>query len=198
MPIIAGRASAAYGAGFAAITAAPFAPSGAFDALASVTVPSGGVSSINFSSIPSDYKHLQIRAVMLSSIAGGTVNMTVNGTSTPYSRHRLVGAGGGGAPDAGNTTGSSNICIFGDFTGTGATPIAAGLIMDILDYTSTTKNKTMRIFTGVDRNGSGEVELLSAQWFPTTPVAITSLNFTIGGSVSSFSQHTQFSIYGVK
>jgi hypothetical protein len=170
---------------------------GSYDALATITVPSGGVSAINFSSIPSDYQHLQIRASMLSSIAGGVVNMTINNTTTPYSRHRLVGYGPG-TPDASATTGSSNICIFGDFTGTGATPIPAALVMDILDYRSTTKNKTIRILTGVDRNGSGEIELLSAQWFPTTPVPITSLNFTIGGSVSSFSQYTQFSIYGVK
>jgi hypothetical protein len=173
------------------------AATGSYDALATAIVPSGGLANVTFAGIPSEYRHLQIRASMLSSIAGGVVNMTINNTTGPYSRHRLV-SNGGSSLDSFATTGSSNICIFGDFTGTGATPIPASLVMDILDYTSTTKNKTVRILTGVDRNGSGEIELLSAQWFPTTPVPITSLQFTIGGSVSSFAQYTEFQLFGVK
>jgi hypothetical protein len=170
---------------------------GSYDALATTIVPSGGLASLQFAGIPTGYQHLQIRASMLSTLAGAVVNMTINNTTTPYSRHRLVSAGGT-TMDSFATTGASNICIFGDFTGTGATPNPASLIMDILDYNSTVKNKTIRIITGTDRNGSGEIELLSAQWFPTTPVPITSLQFTMGGSVSSFAQYTEFQLFGIK
>ena len=48
-----------------------FVPSGAYDALASVTIPAGQTAtSIVFAGIPSGYKHLQIRAFVTPGITG--------------------------------------------------------------------------------------------------------------------------------
>ena len=116
------------------------APAGAFESIATQSVGGSSVASITFSSIPSTYKHLQIRGIMLTAAAGGTVNATLNGdTGANYSRHRLVGYGTGT-----NSFGEGSISafrIFGEFAGTGASPIAAAIIMDILDYSSANKNK---------------------------------------------------------
>jgi len=164
-----------------------------YESIQTVTVGSGGASSISFNSIPSTYKHLQIRGIMLTTSAGGVVDATLNGdTAANYSRHRLVGYGSGV-----NAFGESSISafrVFGEFAGTGASPIAAAIIMDILDYSSANKNKTVRIASGVDRNGSGEVQLNSAAWYNSS-TAVSSITFTPS---ANFSQYSQLALYGVK
>ena len=96
MPIIAGRASAAYGAGFAAITTSYLGPFGAYDSLASATVGATAVPSITFAGIPTGYKHLQIRVINKDSQASGSHSsrMQFNGdTGSNYTYHALVGDG---------------------------------------------------------------------------------------------------------
>jgi hypothetical protein len=69
-------------------------------------------------------------------------------------------------------------------------------IVDILDYTSTSKNKTFRAYTGLDLNNTlGVFGLRSQGWFA-TPAAISSLTFTT--SVGNFDSNTQFALYGIK
>lgn len=168
-------------------------PSGAFESIATQSVGGSSVASITFSSIPSTYKHLQIRGIMLTASAGGTVNATLNGdTAANYSRHRLVGYGTG--VDAFGEASISSFRVFGEFAGTGASPIAAAIVMDILDYSSTNKNKTMRISSGVDRNGSGEVQFNSAAWY-NSGTAVSSITFTPS---ANFTQYSSFALYGIK
>ena len=172
------------------------ASTNSYESISTVTVGSGGQSTITFSSIPGTYKHLQLRGIALSASAGAVVYANYNSdTGANYARHRFVGAGGN-PPDAFGATGQTTFSIFGDLTGTAATPSAAGVVMDVLDYTNTNKNTTTRILSGADRNGSGEVELISSLWNNTA--AITRIDLTIGGSVSSFAQYTQFALYGIK
>lgn len=191
MPIIAGRASAAYGAGFAAITAAPYAgPFGAYDSLAAITVPSGGLASITFDGIPAGYKHLQIRATQLNT-ALATTNLRFNGDfASNYSRHYLYG---GGASATG-AAGSANVTSIGVLYNESTTYAAVGVI-DILDYNSVSKNKTVRSLMGYDANGSGYVFFYSGSWMNSSS-AITSLTFTPDGG--SIAQNTTFALYGVK
>lgn len=167
-----------------------------YESIQTVTVGSGGQATISFTTIPSTYKHLQLRGIALSSLAGAVVYANYNSdTGANYARHRLVGAGGN-PPNAFGASGQTTFSIFGDLTGTAATPSAAGVVMDVLDYTNTNKLTTTRILCGADRNGSGEVELISSLWNNTA--AVTRIDLTIGGSVSSFAQHTQFALYGIK
>ena len=169
------------------------ASTNSYESIQTVTVGAGGQSSITFSSIPSTYKHLQIRGIMLTTSAGGTVDATLNSdTATNYSRHRLVGYGTG--VDSYGESSISSFRVFGEFAGTGASPIAAAIIMDILDYSSANKNKTVRIASGVDRNGSGEVQLNSAAWYNSS-TAVSSVTFTPS---ANFSQYSSFALYGIK
>jgi len=175
-------------------------PEGAYDSLATVTVPSGGVASVTFAGIPNTYKHLQVRALVKSTVSGsGNTydNMTAqfNGdTAANYARHGLVGSG-----SSASAYGVANITFAGAGIVVRSDAAAANMfsanIIDILDYSSTTKHKTTRSLCGNDLNGSGAVVFLSSLW--QNNQAITSITF---GNDNSFqyAQHSQFSLYGVK
>ena len=76
----------------------------------------------------------------------------------------------------------------------GGTLTAPGvMILDILDYANTNKNKTTRDLVGYDANGSGGIALNSNLWMNTA--AITSITFNAN---TTFLQYSQFSLYGVK
>ncbi len=103
-----------------------FAPSGAYDSIATTTVGSGGTASVTFSSISQTYTHLQIRWLMRSNRASGTndgLQVRFNSdTGSNYSNHLLYGDGSGAYAAAGaNTTsmplgyGSSNNNISNTF-----------------------------------------------------------------------------------
>jgi len=148
-----------------------------------------GSNTVTFSSIPSTYKHLQVRIIAAASdgLQGGY--MQFNGTTTPYYTHYI--GGNGSTASAG---GLSNNFIYSYFYGSGSSMGVS--IIDILDYTSTNKNKTTRSLVGYDNNGSGTVQLYSGLWSPATPVAITSITFNSTGT--NFQTGTQFALYGIK
>jgi len=69
------------------------AGAGAFESIA--TLSGSGVSTVTFSSIPSTYKHLQVRMFgQAAGGSGGVVRMRFNGdTGTNYTAHYLTGYG---------------------------------------------------------------------------------------------------------
>ena len=172
-----------------------FAPSGAYDSIATVTVGAGGSSSITFSSIPATYTHLQIRWIARnSSISGANnYNLQFNGdTASNYAVHDLYGDGATAAAQAGSSRGNIWTTFVPGSSAT-ANAFAAGVI-DILDYANTNKYKTLRQLQGYDLNGSGEVRLTSGLWQSTS--AITSIN--IGLSSPTYVQYSSFALYGIK
>ena len=62
-----------------------FIPTGSFSSIATVTVGSGGSSTVSFISIPQTYKHLQLRG-----IAKGTTSYS-SGTDTAYLNFNKIG-----------------------------------------------------------------------------------------------------------
>ena len=175
----------------------PFTATGSYDALATYTVPSGGVSSITFAGLPNTYSHLQIRSIAKTDRAESddVVTVTFNSdTSANYSWHMLRGNGSVAAASAGTST--SNIEInYGATGNSGATNIFAGSVIDILDYASASKYKTTRTLNGMDLNGSGWIYLHSGSWRSLSPITSITLDQRYG---SNFLQYTQFAIYGVK
>jgi hypothetical protein len=169
-----------------------------YDSIATVTVGAGGSSSISFTSIPSTYKHLQIRFIARdnrASVNANNILTTFNSdTANNYADHLLESDGTTGGAYA--STSRANIhWIVATSAATSASIFNVGVI-DILDYTSTNKNKTVRVLEGYDSNGGGVVDLMSGLWFK-TPEAITSITFTPAGS-ASFVQYTTFALYGIK
>lgn len=169
-----------------------FAPAGAYDALASVTLGSAA-SSITFAGIPTGYKHLQIRFMGLTAASGKVCVARFNSDSTAsYTWHYLNGQGT--TASAGNATGNTYARFFGQNIGTNTTNPTVSVI-DILDYANTSKNKTMRALSGSDDNGSGEVSLESSLWINTSAINSITLSLNDG---SNYSTYTQAALYGVK
>ena len=177
----------------------PYTLTGNYDALGTVTVPSGGLSSITFAGIPqTGYSHLQIRCIVrqTQAVANTYGKLRYNGdsSSSKYTLHDLYGSGSSaGAYGEGSGSINGSYLIAGASGTTGANVFGASVV-DILDYTNTNKNKVGRGFTGFDNNGSGYVFLKSSTWLDTS--AINSIQ--ILQDSGDFTEYSQFALYGVK
>ena len=164
---------------------------GSYESISTVTVGAGGSSSVSFSSIPSTFKHLQIRFIS-NNASNQNIFMRFNGDTTGgnYTRHYLYGDGSSAASGGNVSDGQLSI----GYTSTSAN-IFGGGVVDVLDYTSTSKNKTIRSLAGYDANGSGLIVLYSGLWSK-TPEAITSISIYAGAG--NINQYSQFALYGIK
>jgi hypothetical protein len=167
---------------------------GAMEPIASVVVPSGGLAGITFGSIPQTYTHLQIRYISRNENASDTTILRFNSdTGNNYTYHRIGGAGTTVSADA-YTNAAAIELPFVSYSGTTANVFGAGII-DILDYTNTNKNKTVRLFGGADLNGSGSIKFNSGVWRNTN--AITSITI-IEQSANDMERYSSFALYGIK
>ncbi len=165
---------------------------GAMFPIGAVTVGAAGVSSITFSSIPQTYTHLQIRASMTTATAGYGMLVRFNSDSgNNYVQHYLYGTGSVAAALA--YTAQPEATLFGTSTGSSTTQPSVA-IGDILDYANTNKYTTVRSLSGVDKNGSGEISLISSLWLNTA--AITSI--TIEPRGVNYNQYSSFALYGIQ
>lgn len=167
-----------------------------YESIATTTVGAGGASTITFSSIPSTYKHLQIRSSVLLTSANN-IKMQVNGdTASNYSSHSLTGGGTGG------TTVSSGSLLstfmYAGFYAGGISNAPQAAVIDILDYKDTNKYKTIRVLEGSGSNGNGlygdYVGLWSGNWRSTS--AITSI--TLYPTSGLFDINCRIALYGIK
>ena len=177
-----------------------WAPSGAYETIGVVNVPSGGITTISFGSIPQTYTHLQLRATVRPTIASDVVLRFNNDATTGnYYSHYInatgagnvgSGAGGGSYYQGGMGIGYHDIAIDNAF---GAS------IVDILDYANTSKNTTIRDSFGVNYNGTGgnQVAFISGGWFSTSAVTTLTM-YLLSGSGNLFAQHSSIALYGIK
>lgn len=173
-----------------------------FESIATVT-GTGSSGTVTFSSIPSGYKALQIRYIGKSTQTGTaarylmTINLN-NDTGTNYTRHALRGDGSTVAATGTASTGSlsTSYTVIPNSATAYANMHGVGII-DIIDYTSTTKAKTIRGFAGEDVNVSaaGMVDLFSGLYFA-TPTAITQIDLTT--NTGSWTTTSSFALYGIK
>lgn len=170
---------------------------GSFESISTVTLSSNNAT-ITFSSIPSTYRHLQIRGVMYGSVNGSIAYMRVNGDSTSnYSSHKMYGGftttGSGGA---GNELGTYMLSfgptsIYGMQSG-GYENVG---VIDILNYSNTSAYKTAISKGGmVLPSASGDYSLSSGSWRSTAAISNVTLH-CVGGL---FVAGTTFALYGIK
>lgn len=170
-----------------------------YDSLASVTVPSGGLSSITFSGIPSGYVHLEIRALARTDRASNPqdiLQIRYNGdTTTAYSYHTL---NGNGTSAAGSDRGTSTANPWSGIVAasTAGANVFGSFIATLLDYTNTNKYKTLRNLSGIENNDTnGRIYFSSNLWMNTS--AVTSINIApVYGT--NFVEFSSFALYGVK
>jgi len=168
-------------------TGTPPAPPNSYESIATVLVGSGGSSTINFNSIPSTYKHLQIRCAVLTT-AGG-INIQYNSdTGSNYTYHQLYGLGSSNALSNAGTSQTAGFIGFNNAAGSNPTAI----VCDILDYQNTNKYTTHRSLAGTDTNSNaGTLTYFSGLWLNTAAVSTIDIKGT-------FAQHSSFALYGIK
>ena len=173
--------------------APPVSPT-SYESISTVTVGSGGSSTVTFSSIPSTYKHLQIRYIARDTYPATYDYTTVkfNGSTSGYSWHFVQGNGSGVNASAGSSAAFMKAGVV-SYANDTANCFAAG-VLDVLDYADTNKYKTMRLLNGVDLNGSGAVNLSSGSYQSTS--AVTSITFASAGT--AYAQNSVFALYGIK
>jgi len=175
-----------------------------YESIATVTVGSGGSSSISFTSIPATYTHLQLRGIMRSDrsypldipyveVGNGSIDTGAN-----YSWHRIYGNGSSAGADSGAS--QNNMYTLVCPGSTGGSNVFGVAVIDILDYANTNKYKTVRSLSGADLNGTpssvgGQLYFSSGNWRSTS--AITNIRITpvVG---PNFVQYSQFALYGIK
>lgn len=155
--------------------------------IATQTVGAGGAASVTFSSIPQTYKWLQVRVLAKNTTTTADGTISINSGALSY-RHSLSGDGA-----TATSTSGVDSAVLVSATSTTANLFAVN-VLDILDYTNTSRNKTIRALGGVDYNGSGNVSIRSGLYSANTN-AITSIAFSSSGT--SFAQNSLFSLYGV-
>ena len=175
------------------------APATSYESIATVTVGSGGSATVDFTSIPSTYTHLQIRGINRLSTAGtGTLSTIMrfnSDTGGNYTAsHVLFGTGASASAAASGTSQTSMVIVNTPKDGNTASAFGI-LVCDILDYTNTNKYKTIRCLGGYDGNDTnGIVTFRSSAWMNTA--AVTSI--TLLPSNNNFTQYSQFALYGIK
>jgi hypothetical protein len=175
-------------------------PPSSYESIQTITLGSAQAN-IEFTSIPSTYKHLQIRAIVKDVTTGAadydTLRMTVNSDTTAnYSSHYIqtqAAASLGTAADV-----SSSYYYAGGLmrSGTGQSNAFTGMVLDILDYSSTAKNKTFRAISGTEYNGTYAFLLFtSGNWRSTS--AISSIKF-FADTGANLAQYSSIALYGIK
>jgi hypothetical protein len=166
-----------------------------YESIATYTVGGTAQDSIEFTSIPSTFTHLQLRYIARTNRTevddGFWIQMNGDTTAANYKYHYVAGSGsityGGNDPEINVpyvAAANSSANIFG-----------VG-ICDILDYRNTNKNTTVRILGGNDGNGAATwVALNSGVWLNTA--AVTSLKIKTN-ALGDFVQYSQFALYGIK
>ena len=150
--------------------------------------------SVTFSNIPQEYKHLQLRYVVRTDRAatGDESRVRLNGdTGGNYTKHLLEGDGSTAYSGAG--TANTYATMPGAGAANSGSSIFGANVVDILDYSNSSKNKTIRGIGGMDRNGEGYVSLRSGLWLNTA--AVTSVSVSAIGNLVQF---TRVSLYGIR
>jgi len=147
----------------------------------------GSSGTISFTSIPSTFKHLQLRLFGLTASSAEWA-LKLNADAGVISHYVF---GNGASVFAGNDPGSANGQTLDTLALDSTNPMVN--VVDILDYTNTNKAKTCRWLGGSDRNGSGRVWLGSSLF--TTTAAITSLTIY---APANFTTTSSFALYGIK
>lgn len=173
-----------------------FTPEGSAYEIAKFTVPSGAsIDAVSFA-VPSGYRHLQIighcRRADADNWNGQSGLRFNNDSSTSYSGHIMYGNGSSAAAMGG---GSANGIYRYAVPGANQSAYNA-FVIDIANYDSSTKNKTVRWLQGFSANGGpDDVEHTSGGWYKTEPIRSVQI---FPAYSSPFSEHSTFTLIGYK
>ena len=158
-------------------------------------------SSVEFSSIPATYEHLQLRCSCKTTRTGyGTDNLKVYLTTTAAASaagdnsHSMFGTG----TTAGALMPTDSYTVHSPTTNFVDAANYAGLIFDILDYASTTKNTTLSYLAAVATSGavaySQGAVWGSMLWDKTERITAVK----VFGANGNLVRGSEFTLYGLK
>jgi hypothetical protein len=156
--------------------------------ISSVTVGSGGASSIDFTAIPQTYTDLLVK-ISARNDSGGNLFVTFNSSSASFARRDLFA----NVPTVGSSNSADNfIGASNDSTFTANTFSNSELY--IPNYTGST-NKSYSSDTLNENNASvSNLRLLAGLWSNTSAITALSLN---AGAGNNFVQYTTAYLYGI-
>lgn len=167
-----------------------------FSKLASVTVGAGGVTQIDFTNIPQNYKDLQLVTSIRdnTSATGKDYKIEFNGVTTSYSYRRVYGDGAAAYSDTASTGQSLTI---DSATATAST--FANCMIYIPNYAGST-SKSWSAETVSENNATGAnsayANLYSGLWSNTT--AITSISLKPISGSPTIQQYSTATLYGIR
>ena len=171
---------------------------GSYDSIATYSI-SSNTSSVTFSSLPTGYKHFQIRSSIRTDRSDSwfdalLIRVNNDSATSSYSAHYLSGVGTSAV--AGNESGGNNGAVAYRLAGSQALASVFGsIVTDILDVYDTNKYKTIRSLGGMEDNTRGEIYLTSAAWLSTA--AISSL-VLLPRNGTNFVAGSKIALYGIK
>ena len=178
------------------ITGHLWSPGKDYDSIATIT-PYTTTSTVVFSSIPSTYRHLQIRFIARTTRANQEDNIQLRFNSDSggnYAAHVLYGDGAtaGSFSDGSSITFNTRSVVAAASSTSGVFGVG---VIDILDYANTSKNKTVRSLNGYDNNGAGQVRLSSGLWMNTTAINTITI---VPANGPNFAAGCHWALYGIK
>jgi hypothetical protein len=166
----------------------------AYEQIATTTLGSNSSADIVFSSVPSTYKHLQVRATLAKNSGFfGNMYLQFNSDSgSNYRYHFLQGTGSSVTSSASGAAGTEIDAMI--IAGNNTTGAFSASILDILDYASSSKNTTVRTLTGVHHTSGTNIQLKSGLWLSTA--AVNNIRFLTYGE--TLLAGSRISLYGIK
>jgi hypothetical protein len=159
----------------------------------------GSSTYVVFSSIPQTYKHLQLRINARNgrNVSVDSMLFYFNGvTSGGQYTYRSLYADGSSADYYAGTSASTGTFL-GIMTGsTAPANVYGSTIVDILDYSSTVKNKTAKAISAEERNGAGDIYFSTGSWMNTAGISSISIGSNNAGA--NWTTNSQFALYGIK
>ena len=162
----------------------------------STTILASNTSIVNITSIPSTYKHLQLRVMLRSTTAAttGGIGLRINGdgpSANNYSQHSMTG---NATTASGSGSAIRDNMVIGTFAAASATGGLLGVaVIDILDYANTDKYKTIRSIAGVAGYSAG---MYSGLYKSTT--AISAISFRDNSDATNILAGSTIALYGIK
>jgi hypothetical protein len=169
---------------------------GTYESIATATVDSSGASSISFGNLPQNYVHLQLRYSCRGVASSGTEATMIYASPHAANGYYHYLQGDGASIASGNSGGLSFATLIGYMpNNANSTYIFSGGIIDILDYSSSSKIKTYRGLSGFDSNGSGWVSLHSGINNDISPITTLTMS---NNSATNLAPGSTFALYGIR
>ena len=171
-----------------------------FESIASTKL-SSSTSTVTFTSIPSTFKHLQVRGILRGNASANqqTAAWRLNGAASTgnYRSHCIISKSN---TPVSYETGPTDQTEFYEIPAANqSSNIFGSFIMDILDYTSTNKYKVVKTTYGFDNNNannSNTISIFSGVWLNTN--AVTSIDLINQTSPNQWVAGSEISLYGIK